>query len=362
MVILLIFLSGCSIQELNQRIIVASVGIDKTEDNKIRLTMGLIDPRAVELKDPLGVRVYSFEGETIFDANRRSITETGKHPMWPYIKIIIFGPSVSKEDIVPCLDFFNRNNEVQPNPFIVFSEDPAEDIVHTAVDFGNIPAVIMEQQLKHQIFVSYEPSIILHQFTEMMLTPERKGFAPIIKKYQKEDKNIPTMQGLAIIKGAKWIGKFNSKETRGLLWVREEVEGGILSIPALNGNGKIGLEILKKAKVEMTPKITGAGIQINLRVKSAVNIVEMMDQTDIHEKNLSRIKLLAEKAVKKEIQSAIDRAKDMQVDIFGFDEAVHRKNPRYWKTHQKDWDRNFSSLPIQINVNLDLQNIGLNQY
>ena len=360
LLVVILLLSGCQRVELSRQLIIAGVGIDVTDDDKVRFTMGLVDTTENPEKVATGVKVYSFEGETIYDAIRNSIVELGKQPIWPYIKIIVIGPSISKEDVTPYLDFFNRNNEVQPNPYIVFSEEEAEKIIKSKVNFSKIPAEIIEEQLNQQKLVSHLPMIKLHQFNEMMLTPDRIGVAAIVKNKIIESKTIPMVHETAVIKDAKWIGRLNSQETRGLLWIRKEVKGGILNIPATDGNGKIGLEIMDGAKVAIEPKIKGTLLrQININVKSSVNIGEMMTQADLGIKETLEIQKLAEKQIKEEINQAIEQAKKLEADIFGFGEVVHRKNPHYWKKNHKEWDEIFLNVPTHISVKVEIKNLGL---
>lgn len=226
-----LMLSGCVEEvELDEKLIVALVGIDMVDTDKYRITMGLINTRSIEEKEARGVEFYSVEGYSIFEAVRSSILKLGKQPQWPYIKVIVFGPAFSEKEIVPVLDFFNRNNEVQPNPYITFSNVLAEEIVKLETKIANIPAVVVEGQFRLQNLVGYAPEIQLHQFTEMMLTPEKVGYAEIIKKEKVEDTYAPKIEGTAVIKEGKWIGDLSRVETRGLKWVRKEVEGGIIVI------------------------------------------------------------------------------------------------------------------------------------
>lgn len=128
--LILLLLSGCVEEvELEEKVIVSMVGIDQTENGLYTVTMGLIDTRLIEEKEEKGIRVYSVEGESIFEAVRSSILKIGRQPQWPYIQVIVFGPAFIEEDVVPVLDFFNRNNEVQPNPYITFSHVLAKEII-----------------------------------------------------------------------------------------------------------------------------------------------------------------------------------------------------------------------------------------
>lgn len=361
--IVISLLSGCIHSELDERLILSSLGIDRTEDNKVKITVSLIDTRSVNQQEAKGVKIYSSVGDTIFDAVRSTIIKLGKQPIWPYIKIVVLGPTVTQDNILPFLDFLNRNNEVQPNPFILISKVEAAKIIKTKPDFTTVPSTVIEKQLAQQN-TSYIPAIRLHQFTEMMLNSDQIGYLAIIETVKKGDKNIPKAQNTAVIKKGKWIGRLNKRETRGLLWVKEEVTGGILVINALKGSGKIGLEILDKTKVKIKPQFEGSQLKhLTINTEATVSIGEMLTQyTALTGEKINEIEKLAAKEIEAEILASINKTKNYKADIFGFDAIVHRNNPQFWKQNKQNWNEQFSELPIFINVKVDVRNLGLFNY
>lgn len=364
LILLNFLLAGCMRGELDERLILSSLGIDKTEDNKVKITVALIDTRSVNQQEAKGVQVYSSVGNTIFDAVRSTIIKLGKQPIWPYIKIVVLGPSVTKENVLPFLDFLNRNNEVQPNPYILVSKVEAAEIIKAKPDFTTVPSTVIEKQLSQQRYVSYIPAIRLHQFTEMMLSPERIGYLAIIETVKKGKKDIPKAQSTAVIKQGRWVGQFNKRETRGLLWVKGEVNGGILVIDALKGSGKIGLEILDKTNVKIKPQFAQSRLkQIDVNVKATMSVGEMLTKhTALTADIINEIEKLVAQEIKAEILEATDKAKTYKADIFGFDDAVHRKNPQFWKKNKQNWDEKFPDLPVHVNVKVDIRNLGLFNY
>lgn len=347
--------------ELDERLILSSLGVDRTEDNKVKITVSLIDTRSVDQQEAKGVKIYSSVGDTVFDAVRSTIIKLGKQPIWPYIKIVVLGPTVTKENILPFLDFLNRNNEVQPNPYVLISKVEAANIIKAKPDFTTVPSTVIEKQLSQQKNVSYIPAIRLHQFTEMMLSHDRVGYAAIIETIKKDKKRIPFAKSTAIIKNGKWIGALNKYETRGLLWIKEEVKGGILVIDALEGSGKIGLEILDKTKVNMKPQFEQSRLkQMHINVKATVSVGEILSQqTQLTAETINKIEQLVAKEIKAEILAAVETSKKYQTEIFGFGAAVHRENPQYWKKNKKSWNKQFPNLPIQVKVKVDIRNLGL---
>ncbi|NMD68771.1 Ger(x)C family spore germination protein [Bacillus sp. DNRA2] len=361
--IMTILLSGCFRGELDERLILSSLGIDRTEDNKVKVTVSLIDTRSVDKQEAKGVKIYSSVGDTIFDAVRSTIIKLGKQPIWPYIKIVVLGPTVTQDNILPFLDFLNRNNEVQPNPFILISKVDAAEFIKAKPDFTTVPSTVIEKQLS-QKNTSYIPTIRLHQFTEMMLSSDQIGYLAIVETVKKGAKNIPKAQNTAVIKKGKWIGKLNNTETRGLLWVKEEVTGGILVINALKGSGKIGLEILDKTKVNIKPQFEGSRLKhLTIDAKATVSVGEMLTQyTALTEGKINKIEKLAAKEIEAEILAAIAKAKGYKADIFGFGAVIHRKNPQFWKKNKQNWNEQFTELPVYIDVKVDIRNLGLFNY
>ncbi len=350
-------LNGCyGITELNDRVIVSLVGLDLLENGKVEVTMGLIDTRLIEIQEARSLHVYSFQGETIFDAIRIAIMEIGKQPMWPYIKAVIFGPSFQENDIEPLLDFFNRNNEIQPNPYILFSPEPARDIVNMQVDLANIPAVIVEQQIEHQLLVSYTPEVTLYQISEMMYSLDEVGYASIIKR--EKPQNVHKVEGTAVIKDGKWIGSLNRMETRGSLWVQGAVKSGITVVPY--EQGKIALEIVEKTKAGITPILKDNQLSIRIDIAAKASLGELMTVVELdNEEMIEKINKLAEKEITKEIEASFARTKKWKTDIYGIDRSVHKKYPKYWRSNRENWQDIFSNLPIEINVDVNVKKMGL---
>ncbi|OIJ11206.1 hypothetical protein BKP37_16270 [Anaerobacillus alkalilacustris] len=357
LLLILPFINGCyGITELDDRVIVSLVGLDQLENGNVEVTMGLIDTRLIELQEAESLHVYTFEGETIFDAVRMAILEIGKQPMWPYIKAVVFGPSFKENDVKPYLDFFNRNNEVQPNHFIVFSDKPAREIVEIRSDLANIPAVTVEQQIEHQALVSYSPEVRLHHFTEMMFSQGQVGYASIIKR--EEDENVHKIEGTALIKEGKWIGTLNRMETRGALWVQGAVKGGITVVPFKNG--KLSLEIVEETGAAITPILKDNKLTVKVDIQAFASLGEMMTviESDCGE-IIAEINRSAEQEIVKEIEASLKKTQGLGTDIYGIGRIVHREFPKYWKKNKENWSEIFSDLPIEINVTVEMIKMGL---
>lgn len=360
----LLLSTGCMEEELGEKVLVNMVGIDRNDAGKIKVTLGLISTRKIQLQKDEVVMIYSSEGETIFDAIRHLVQKTGFRPIWPYIRVLIVGPSISEKDVTPVLDFFTRNNEIQPNPYVVFTHLPASEIVNLKTDLEILPALIVEQQIDKQNLLSTTPQVKLYNFAEMMFSSDKVGFATIIKKEKEENKFVPMVEGTAVVKGGKWIGDLNERQTRGVLWARSEVKGGIVVIPFEvpgKAEAKIALEILK-GEAKIKPKLTNGQLSATIEIDSTLAIGEIFGYSPMSLTSLKEIKLGAAKEIREEVEASMKiLQKKWNVDIYGIDNAVHKKYPEYWRKNKDNWDSIYSDLPIEVIVTADVNKMGLFQ-
>ena len=57
--------------------------------------------------------------------------------------------------------------------------------------------------------------------------------------------------------------------------------------------------------------------------------------------------------------AALNKAQELNADVFGFGEALHRKYPKQWKELEKDWDEIFPELEVEIVVETQVSRSGI---
>ncbi len=71
----------------------------------------------------------------------------------------------------------------------------------------------------------------------------------------------------------------------------------------------------------------------------------------------------AEKVTEKEILRLAEKAlaktqKDFKVDVAGFGKRLSIHYPQVWKEVKKEWDNQFSNVPVEVKVNVHIQEYG----
>ena len=202
--------------------------------------------------------------------------------------------------------------------------------------------------------------------------------------------------GTAVFRGDKLAGFLDERETRGLLWVLGEVRGGAVVIDrvppassagkavsaanrAQGGPGRGGgtgeapmtpgeegrrerltLEVIR-ARGRIMAEWMGDNPSITVKVEEEGNVMEVMPPRDIARREvLKALEREMARATRGEVEAVLARAQgEWGLDIFGFGEALFRKDPRKWTKVEKEWPALFRRLPVQVQVETRLRRTGM---
>lgn len=179
------FLSGCwSKKELDEISILSGVGIDIGEQNKLRLTMQVILHREMKIESQSGKRGGEekptqnvvAEGNSLIDANRNYVLQSGRRGYWSHINVLIIGEELAKKGIGQILDVLERDQEVRRRTYLLVSKGEAKDILNAeTIDLEIIQAYNISDMVKlsgangksvmidlHKYFLMASKKIIVH--------------------------------------------------------------------------------------------------------------------------------------------------------------------------------------------------------
>ncbi|MBP2631758.1 MAG: germination protein Ger(x)C [Firmicutes bacterium] len=371
LIVLSLLLSGCwNRRELGNLSIVEGVGIDKTNDGQICLTVQILKPDAIKGKSGESSNEKAFftltsTGKTLQEAFRNATKESDKKLYLWQMKIIVIGEEAAKIGIAPLLDLFNRDQEDRRTWLLFIARGKAQDILEAEHPQEKIPAKAIESLAKATVSTSQIPKVILHDYLKTIASKTSAPFIPGIevieeKKAEKPKKKLK-LEGTAVFKEDKLIGWLDKKETRGLLWILGQVKSGVLIVNSPGDEDKyVSLEIIR-ASSKIKPKFIDGRFVMNVKVTETGNLSEQL--SEVHLTTPETFKQLEEKqktAIHDEINAAIVKVqKELGVDVFKFGEAVHREFPQEWKKLKTNWDEEFANIDINVEVDANLRNVGM---
>lgn len=356
---------GCwNRRELNTLAIVMGLGIDKAQEpGEMQLTAQIVKPGELKSKgdtSPSGKAYWNIQnsGDTLFNTLRGFTHEANRKLYFPHIQVLIFGRDLAAEGVQEQIDFFARDQETRLDIWVLVSEDKASEVLDIPSELEKIPAMNISKLVEAQPATSQTCMVKLDQFISHLMNKTTSSFAPLIKVSGEGQEKSVLIEGTAVFKRDKLIGELNKTETRGLLWIIDEVKSGIIDVDRSEEDSKVSLEILR-SKTKITPEIIDNKIYITIAIKEEGTIGSQYYPEDLT--TPEKIKTLEEKqsaVIQEEVEMAITKVKELNSDIFGFGDAVHQRYRDEWKELEANWDEIFPDIEVEVTVESKLRRSG----
>ncbi len=356
----LICFSGCwNYREIDKLAIIAGVAVDKGKEGQY-----LITPEIVEIskgKETNAIsKTISIEGKTIFDAVRNSISLLGKKPFWSHTKIIILSKEVARENVSSIIDWYSRDAETREDANILISEaESAREIFEGQAISEEIKSFNMVDILHNQVNLSKAPINNILHFNIESKTEGASAILPAVNLIRIDGKMAPQIFGTAIIKNGKLVGFLSGEETQVLLFIRNEIKGGVLveGVQKKSIDTAVALEIFK-SKTKVTPVVYGKQVEINLNIDTTVAIDEIDGKENyIDEEGRTKLEQSAEYTLKERIESLIKRVQqEYAADIFEFGSKLQQDNVKEWNLVSNNWEQIFKDLKVNVQTKIHIKN------
>ncbi|MBM7686726.1 spore germination protein KC [Defluviitalea raffinosedens] len=363
-----LMLTGCwNNRDLTEINIVAGLGLDRTEDGKVLLTVQVVEPAAIQSTSsgkgkgggaqPKPVFIESYEGETVFDAVRGMLSIVDKRLFLSTAQVLILGERLSQDGIEEVLDFFQRDYEIDYSMTVLVAKGVTpREILEMETDMESIPAVYINETVENTVSRGTLKKTMLIDLIKDM---GGSGRQPAIGQISKAGEKKVITEGTAVFRDGKLAGWLDLYETRGYLFAIDKVKSAVVNVPA--DEGKIAMEIIRsKGKVKVAFE-NGEPSMLTVKVETEANVggyegKGALDSPD----NLYFLEKTLGEEIKKEIMMALEKTqKEYSSDIFGFGAYVSKYYPQYWKKAEKDWNGIFSKLPVDIQVDAKILRTGI---
>jgi spore germination protein KC len=353
-----IIFTGCwNYRELDQLAIASGAAVDKNADGTVHLTIEVVNI-AGDGQVAYEPKYVESDGATFFEAARKAITQEGKRIYWSHAKVIIMSEELAREDIAKYLDFLFRDAEAREDTWLLISrEKTAGEILQSKGVLKSIVSFQIDDTMRAQEAVSRFPFIELFEFFDRLFYKQVAPILPTVRLVQQHGEKTPKVAGTAVFKEKKLIGFLNEEDTKSMLWLRDEVEGGLVIIKdAVGTKENVTLEIYK-SKTKITPIIKEGILKMKAEIDLEVSIGEIMGSTDfISSAGKQKLTKAAEVQIEKEINNMYTMLRDKyDADVFGFGRRIEMKMPAVWSQIKGDWDEFFAELECDVNVDISIK-------
>ena len=382
LLVICLFLPGCwDLTEPEKLGLVMAMGVDLAENNQIELTCAEVNVRSVAgggmgsngatVEPPF--HIHSGTGSTVLEAIRRMSREAAYRLFFGHIQAIILSEELATtRGIRPVIDFFERDPEMRRGTWLLIAKKgQLTKVITSDMPIKDSKGQFLAGIIKHRERSSFYAPNRLGDFVEFFTEQGHETYTAGVTLTSVPSGENPASSGnpakpqtadlvvldTAIFKDDKMVGWFNDRESRGLLWVKGQVQGGVINAPWKNQ--QIALEILS-SQAQMKPVIVDGKIQFNIHIKVKSNIGESQTDLDFSQtKVIEEIQKLQSQEVKKEIVMAFNKSKELESDPFGFGRSFYASYPQQWNQIKEQWYEYYPNIALNITVDSEISRIGI---
>ena len=305
-------------------------------------------------------------------------------------QIVVFGSELAeKQGVSDVIDFFMRDNEIRYSMLIAVADGKAAELFDASPEYEQVPARELAELILVQSKNSGSAVCTLLDFMSCGVSVGKAALVPLVKTVKPSSEQQQGQQesggqqgsgeqqksgeqqgsggqsgekrlevsGSAVFDGVKMVGKLNTEETRGALWVRQGVKAGILPVETDGVTANIEL-FGSRCKFDVKlDKEKKASADISCAVHT--NLGEIKGYVgEINGELVARLKEVCKKKIESEIRHTYDKSKDIECDVFGFGDNLYRYSFSDWLSVKDDWIAVYKDMTLNIKVSVDIDGIG----
>ncbi|WP_078410236.1 Ger(x)C family spore germination protein [Priestia abyssalis] len=341
-------------ESLEQEVDEVSDGYPKR--NLITLTDQIILPEVTAAEGVPPQKAYlnvSHTGDSIHEMIRENRLER-KSVTSHHLKVIVIGEGAARKiSLQNLLNEFLRDNVARRSVLLLIAKGKASETLETKGK--DPPGELLKDVISNESTRLIQPISIGNASSEM--TSNSSFLLQSVEAKNGENK----LSGAAIIKGEtkKLVGFLSEEEIEGLTWLTgKATQKGILKTYHEEKKQVIVFEALS-LKSRIKPIVKRTEISFDVEIQSEGRLTEDWMYADNAIYN-DRFLKEAEKAVEKRVRQLVEKTltkiqKDYQADVAGFGSQLRIHYPRLWQKVKKDWDKEFSQVPVNVKVKINIR-------
>ncbi|NHN29202.1 Ger(x)C family spore germination protein [Paenibacillus agricola] len=363
LVLVILASAGCwDRKEINDLAFVMGAAIDQKSDGVIELSVQVFLPKAAGAGQATGgqaatkgsgseqTMVRYAEGISIADAMSHLQERLPREIFWGHNEVYIFGEARAQHGIREDVDFILRSSKPRERSQVFISKGQAKDTLELIPPLErNSSEVLRELSAFHTGL-----EVTMKNLAEQLTGDTNAGAIPYIVKLPPEPgkpatQTISYIQGSAIFKNGKMVGTMDNRETRGILWLRNEVKKSFFTVTPDNSKGYVSVTMIR-SYTQLIPTLVDGTWKMTVHIETENGIQQNTTGNNLGDLEwLKTVETSLDEAIKARIQTVLKIAqKDYHSDIFGFADAFHKKHPKQWNLAKGHWSDVFTTMEVEV--------------
>ncbi len=374
-------MSGCwgktEVEELG---FIMAIGIDQgqaPDTYRVTYQMGVPKKGGEGGGSSIDNLTLTVEAHSMRESMDKVYSVSSRRPFVGTVKVIVVGEELARLGINPALDFFQRYYEFRRTAFLVISKGPAAQLLGVETRQDKLAGLsilgIIEQAKATSSFPVVRLGHYLTVLADEILAPVipiayplKSGEAGMMYKGKEGDvAEEIRLSGAAVLKGDRLKDILSEAETRGYMWLQDEVKQRFITAKLEMGgkNSFASARILTaRTKWKLEPMDGKVGIHYTITgtwdgdelsgAQQRLSPSEWLNQYE------SKINEAFTEVIQEECDAALQKSRELQLDFIGIGKHIQQRDPHYWKMVKDDWENRLTSFPVVVDVNLRPENEG----
>ena len=368
-------LSGCWDRiEVNDLAITRAVAIDQGPNDLLEMTVLVVVPTQGGIGGSMSgtegatkapteqqqVVVQSAKGRTLAEALSFLQLQFPRRLFWGHTEVILIGEELARHDIRSQFDYILRHPQLRIRSRVFVTKGRAKDVLFVEPLMERDIA----ESLKEGAVINEALDVTTKEFAQMLIGESNAAILPYVNMMSTPaggnmSQTVVYIDGAAIFKNGKLVGTLDQKETRGALWLRNEMKRATITIKPGEHEDYISMFLLR-SETRLKPNISGDQWQIRLRGDLDLDVYENATDLEITPEITRKIEQATSAEVERRVEEVLAKAqKEMNADVFGFAEAFHRAYPSIWRKNKDKWDEIFPKVQVTFDIQAKVKRPGL---
>jgi spore germination protein len=363
-ILLLLVLVGCwsskPIEDLN---IIVGSSLDQAEKGRLKSTLQYVVPEAIgkgsEGAAPQKPYVnVSDSGDGLEPIGWETSLKTEGMIFGSHQKAIVISEALARNvNLRQLTDLYYRDIDIRGSTMIFVSNGRADQTLESK-ETNVIPVLKLVEIAMQQLSTR-----MLNQTTLTNIWGKMNSGTSFLLQQIQSTKGEVEFSGAAIINGKDnlMIGSFNKEEVEGITWITGSGKGGSVKAYEKESDKPTYVQI-ETMKSKIKPKVKNRDISFDVTIESEGRISEYWNpylKPAFNNKNVKIIEAAAEEEVKRLVENVTKKMQEeFKVEVAGFGNQLRIEYPKLWEKVKKDWDQEFSTIPVNYHVNITVKDYG----
>lgn len=374
--------SGCwNARELKDMAIIMAVGIDVIPgSSQYQVSFQVVNSGQVAPKTVSGgsaktgepITVYSGEGDTLFEAIRRTSMKVPRQLFFAHIQLVVLGEGLAKKGVSEVFDFFERSRETRLLSTVLVSRGgTASELMKARTRLETIPATAMVGKAGQSAKLwSNSLHTRIDDVIDMMGGEEKVTLISGLEFQQKppdhpgkdEESGAPAytqIRGISVLDSGKLAFWLDEPEARGVLWVRDQIKGTVMNIDRPEKKKSVAIEVVR-TKTKIHPSYRDGTPKFKIQIYAEGSIVELQAPVDVSKPDeVWKLEKEWAERIKGEVMATVKTAQQKKLDILGFGSRLNLHDPKRWRAVKDNWKPVFAESEVEVQVDAFIRNQGM---